>query len=643
MIPMEGLLYLIPLALMSYFFVTLCARCNRKGSGRNHGRNLEPVIEPETLIQVSYQPASASNGHLNININGDPSSSSPINIRRYPQSIEAPAQSTYSEPTEVVRSVQINAVESHPPSTESLRRDIDFIDGVSISLSNEGSDDGEPTVDARAEISYNKISVREPLARVLAERAVMEHTYTEVDGDEGLSSFYEEIAGSATSSITYTKIGEVSVVGPSSVPQHASREDVIVVDVPGPSSSSIHLNPSPISSRRNRSESIPTPPPPPSVESLLVVAKTSCSSRSASPQQSIHSNHEIHPLGHNHNHNHFVHADETYALIDKSAKNRPPLNEQSSGDSDTMDTDALYARVEKTGHHHPSPNMNGLRSSMKDRPPPLPATPPPPPPVPSLKNLLRGPRAVSLIQSSAEQSAYRSHQRRFSSESMELPSNPLMTAFNSSKENRAQNSTNVQNANVIEDPGYEVVRNDDYELEPGYEEIGRRQDNEQDSANGHIYETSHTYDRPDGVYSDGSIADPGYEVVNHYQDSEADPGYEIITKRKAPSAHSFTPDPEYEVIKRSPQPLPPAPVVSRQESDVSADPGYERVRFVPRQKQPLPTQGRGQYLNGGDHASTSMATSLEISKEHSSLQVVDHAYTPLLRKSRIRQEFYERL
>ena len=76
--------------------------------------------------------------------------------------------------------------------------------------------------------------------------------------------------------------------------------------------------------------------------------------------------------------------------------------------------------------------------------------------------------------------------------------------------------------------------------------IGRTQD--EDLANGHFY------DRSENVYSDGSIADPGY-----YTDSDADPGYEIITKRKAPTLHSFTPpDSEYEVIKRSPHPLPPA-------------------------------------------------------------------------------------
>lgn len=152
-------------------------------------------------------------------------------------------------------------------------------------------------------------------------------------------------------------------------------------------------------------------------------------------------------------------------------------------------------------------------------------------------------------------------------------------------------------------------------------------------------ETGHVYSQPEPVYSTASIADPGYEAVGgHYPDSEAEPGYEAISSRKRDMLEQETesepgyeviasrkrvvpemdsepgyeaipdrkcehaeqelepgpgyeaiasrkliaPDPEYEVIKRSPEPLPPTPHLSRQESDLSTDPGYERVRFVPR-------------------------------------------------------------
>ena len=79
----------------------------------------------------------------------------------------------------------------------------------SIGSSSESVAIQDPSL-VQTEISYNKISVREPLARVLAERAALEHTYNEVE-EERFSSFYEEIAGSTNSSVTYTKIGDVGV------------------------------------------------------------------------------------------------------------------------------------------------------------------------------------------------------------------------------------------------------------------------------------------------------------------------------------------------------------------------------------------------------------------------------------------------
>lgn len=63
-----------------------------------------------------------------------------------------------------------------------------------LTSSNESIDEQDRAV------SYNKISVREPLAKVLAERAAIDHHYQEVEEDERVSSFYEEIAGSTNSS-----------------------------------------------------------------------------------------------------------------------------------------------------------------------------------------------------------------------------------------------------------------------------------------------------------------------------------------------------------------------------------------------------------------------------------------------------------
>lgn len=68
-------------------------------------------------------------------------------------------------------------------------------------------------------LSYDIISVREPLAKILAERQQLlqnqqqqrqilgDHEYIEVYGERGSSCFYEEIAGSVTSSATYDQIG----------------------------------------------------------------------------------------------------------------------------------------------------------------------------------------------------------------------------------------------------------------------------------------------------------------------------------------------------------------------------------------------------------------------------------------------------
>lgn len=67
---------------------------------------------------------------------------------------------------------------------------------------------------SNAKLSYDIISVREPLAKMLAERqrqlTLGEHDYNEVYGERGSSCFYEEIGGSTASSVTYDQIGAPS-------------------------------------------------------------------------------------------------------------------------------------------------------------------------------------------------------------------------------------------------------------------------------------------------------------------------------------------------------------------------------------------------------------------------------------------------
>lgn len=99
---------------------------------------------------------------------------------------------------------QVQLVNNRPHSVQVVQQR-----AASIGSSSESVTTQDPSL-IQTEISYNKISVREPLARVLAERAALEHTYNEVE-EERFSSFYEEIAGSTNSSVTYTKIGDVGV------------------------------------------------------------------------------------------------------------------------------------------------------------------------------------------------------------------------------------------------------------------------------------------------------------------------------------------------------------------------------------------------------------------------------------------------
>jgi hypothetical protein len=135
----------------------------------------------------------------------------------------------------------------------------------------------------------------------------------------------------------------------------------------------------------------------------------------------------------------------------------------------------------------------------------------------------------------------------------------------------------------IADPGYEAVGGqypDSEEAEPGYEAISSRKRDMLELESEPGYEVIATRKR---LVPTGMDSEPGYEAIpdrkSERTELEPGPGYESIPSRKL-----MAPDPEYEVIKRSPEPLPPTPNLnlSRQVSDLSADPGYERVRFVPR-------------------------------------------------------------
>jgi hypothetical protein len=132
---------------------------------------------------------------------------------------------------------------------------------------------------------------------------------------------------------------------------------------------------------------------------------------------------------------------------------------------------------------------------------------------------------------------------------------------------------------VTEEPGYEVV-GQGLDNEPGYEEIGRRVNENRGNVSFRMVARQSNRSSRFGNEED-AVADPGYEVV-HFPDG-AEPGYEMISKLVS-RHNSEVAEPGYEVIKKRPsQPLPaPSPPVRRVESDLSTEPGYERVRFVRR-------------------------------------------------------------
>lgn len=110
-------------------------------------------------------------------------------------------------------------------------------------------------------LSYDIISVREPLAKILAQRQLLgDHEYVEVYNERGSSCFYEEIAGSTTSSATYDQIGNQSNHNYQAIRQEAevttSSDHMDTISQSTPVYSVINK-----ATRRNNSCMPPKPPP----------------------------------------------------------------------------------------------------------------------------------------------------------------------------------------------------------------------------------------------------------------------------------------------------------------------------------------------------------------------------------------------
>lgn len=349
-------------------------------------------------------------------------------------------------------------------------------------------------------ISYNTISVREPLAKVLAEHGQSEHHYIEVE--DQISSFYEEIAGSAASSVTYSRIG---------YPKSAQHND------------EPHYN-----------EGGQEPPALPSLESLMVAAE---SIRNISP-----------PL------KKFPVNQELYSSVNKS-----PKNNKKQGDNQLQSSD-LYAKVQKIqpNERNSTTNTNGLNENLHQYEIPGPSgyqkCRSNPPPLPPIVNLSHHPktRTISMYDSG---SSYVPEvpQRRFSSSLV----NHSEYNANSFKLNQTEEQDPIEdNTN---DPGYEIIQkrpNDNLRLN-----------------------TNRIQSLPNGCLPNMASGDPAYESII-YDESDYDPAYETISK-KVSRKESERAEPGYEVIKKQrPFSSPTIPNVSRTESDLSSEPGYERVLYI---------------------------------------------------------------
>ncbi|XP_054160615.1 uncharacterized protein LOC128958723 [Oppia nitens] len=405
--------------------------------------------------------------------------------------------------------------------------------------------DENPMDISKSEISYNTISVREPLAKVLAERANSEHHYNEVE-EERVSSFYEEIAGSTASSVTYSKIGD----------------NIILSDN---------------SSHKNLGQKLPNITNGVPIGHLYPLE----ASTSSSTQQSFTNITPNCDLRLTNNY-----PKDLYSSVDKKMKSKRN-NRQTIHcipDSDN-EFDNLYAKVQKHTNNmpkesnfypHPRPSsvsdVDPMLLSDNGIPPPL------PPPLKSFHSTSqsRSSRTISLYDSSnsATNSHTGSHQRRYSSGTQSI------------------NTTDWHNRDVGRDMNtdyftYGAVGGNEVELEsdPGYEVIQRKKTNTTTfGAPNTMVPMAITH-----VNGINSPSDPGYEAIR-YDESDNDPNYEVIVKKVNTNSQTVNiSDPGYEVIIKKESQITPkthSPCfeynINRNLSDVSSEPGYERIRYTKR-------------------------------------------------------------
>ena len=203
MIPIE-VIYFVPTIIIAYFVIGLCVKCSKGSSScfysssdeastavvltaTNGLNNSTAVISNETAIKDGLLHTNGRNGvncMTESPLNGINVVTNALTLGN-PLISPSPA-SNRSSCNGYIHGPPIAACTPTPPVVTasnqndigSSRMNVDVNDLLNNGASGV-SDHSEDT--SKGEISYNKISVREPLSRVLAEQAVLEHTYIEVE------------------------------------------------------------------------------------------------------------------------------------------------------------------------------------------------------------------------------------------------------------------------------------------------------------------------------------------------------------------------------------------------------------------------------------------------------------------------------
>lgn len=534
------------------------------------------------LQKVTINVPSATNQHLNNNLNHNQ-----LNVNSSSSSANEPTTSLYAVssnlnmitnlelPYHITNISTITCTVTNLNSNSFMNTNYtnsNFNSNTNTTNVYDLSADEEPT----KEVSYNKISVREPLAKVLADRAALiEHHYTEVYDEN--NSFYEEIAGSTNSSVTYTKIGDlVSTNSPLSQHNNLSLTSNL--------SMSNHLIPT---------NPIPPPttsPPPIPVETSLLTIKHS--SRSTSPMQNVPILQTFLPNSNLITNNSYssaistsaqqpiVNCEALYTQVNKLTKTNkkllpmPPNQQQPNLNININD---LYAKVQKNLKIQ-QPNDDKLRSSpnYENNQRKVHSSTPdmnnaPPPPLPSLDK---------------------------------IPKNPKTNLF-TIKSNTNLNHSTPENTASTSGYGQQYNHLNVYpQHKRSFSSGSQYQDNDSDYyetfpdsklTDNHSYETVKKKSNDKLDVNDEEIIDAGYEIINYSttnsnkkdENSDEDsPCYETIVapakQNSSDELDEYISEPDYEVIKNENTSKQASfksdhLKLSRKESDVSTDPGYERI------------------------------------------------------------------